>query len=240
MCNRFEVDTDRAALALTFNAQLPLAFDWEAEIYPRQTAPGLLRNCDGQRELLPMQFGLAPPRSKTPSDPKRALNNTRVESVEQWPWETSFRRFRCIVPMTSFREPCYWGETAGTEVDFTPADRTLLGVAAVYNIWQSYDKTDEIVTMSLLTRPASEFIMEHGHHRMPFFLEESGFDAWLEPGNRDAGQSRSVLHRFALEPPLRHQVARQMAESWTKRRAARLKQRDEQLAAIEASSPLGF
>jgi putative SOS response-associated peptidase YedK len=103
MCNRFEVDTDRAALALTLEAQLPLLFDWEPTIYPRQTAPGLMLNGDGERELLPMQFGLAPPGSKTRSDPKRTLNNTRIESYDKWPWKTSFRRYRCIVPLTSFR-----------------------------------------------------------------------------------------------------------------------------------------
>lgn len=240
MCNRFEVDTDRAALALTLSAQLSLPFDWAPAIYPRQTAPGLLLNADGQRELLPMQFSLAPPGSKTPTDPKRALNNTRVESVEKWPWKTSFRQFRCIVPLTSFREPCYWGETAGTEIDLKPTGEELLGAAAIYSIWQSADKSEEIVTMSLLMRPASAFVMEHGHHRMPFFLQKEGFDAWMEHGDRKAEKSRSILREFALEPELQYSVARHMADSWSKRRSAKLKQRDEQLAAIEESGTLGI
>lgn len=240
MCNRFEVDTDRAALALTLNAQLPLPFDWEPAIYPRQAAPGLLLNADGGRELVPMQFGLAPPGSKTPSDPKRTLNNTRVESIGKWPWKTSFRRSRCIVPLTSFREPCYWGETAGTEIDLKPADEELLGVAAIYNIWQSADKSQEIVTMSLLMRPASAYVMEHGHHRMPFFLERDGFDPWMKLGDRDADDSKNILRQFALEPNLEYSVARHMAESWTKRRSAKLKLRDEQLLAIEESGSLGI
>jgi putative SOS response-associated peptidase YedK len=240
MCNRFEVDTDRAALALTLEAQLPLLFDWEPAIYPRQTAPGLMLNADEKRDLVPMQFGLAPPGSKTRSDPKRTLNNTRIESFDKWPWKTSFRRYRCIVPLTSFREPCYWGETAGTEVDFTPVKEPVLGAAAVYNVWQSADKSEEVVTMSLLMRPASPYIMEHGHHRMPFFLEKEGYDPWMQVGEREPNDSKSILREYSVEPQLQYSIARHMADSWTKRRSAKLKQRDEQLAEIEKAGQLGF
>jgi putative SOS response-associated peptidase YedK len=76
-------------------------------------------------------------------------------------------------------------------------------VASLYSVWTSSDGED-LVTMSFLLRPASEYVMEHGHHRQPFFIEEAGFDAWMEPGKREAKDSLAILRECAREPPLEY------------------------------------
>ncbi len=68
------------------------SFSWGAEVFPRAIAPGLWMNGDNQRELSPMQFAFCPPGSKTPNDPKRPLNNARIESCSKWPWATAFKK----------------------------------------------------------------------------------------------------------------------------------------------------
>lgn len=97
-----------------------------------------------------------------------------------------------------------------------------LGVAGLYNIWKSQG-AEKFYSMTFLMRPASKFVMEHGHHRQPFFIEERGFDSWMEPRVRDAQESLAILRKFAYERPFLYQLARQMAPSWKSRQKARLR-----------------
>jgi hypothetical protein len=69
--------------------------------------------------------------------------------------------------LSEFREPCYWGETAGSEVYFKAEDGDYLGVAGLYNVWKSQG-TEKFYSMTFLMRPPSTYVMEHGHHRQPF------------------------------------------------------------------------
>lgn len=240
-CNRYSIKGSPAEIAEHFRATLiPSSFVLTSEdVLPGQIAPGLLLNRDGERELVPMQFGLAKAGAKVLFDRKWPNNNARVEKYDQWPWKVPFQQHRCVVPLSEFREPCYWGDPAGAEVYFRPVDGDYLGVAGLYSVW-SGTGGDDLVTMTFLLRPASEYVMEHGHHRQPFFIHEAGFDTWMEPGNRDAKESLAVLREFVHEPPLEYEVARQMAASWKSRQASRLAERDKQLAAIEEAGPLGF
>jgi putative SOS response-associated peptidase YedK len=205
-----------------------------------------------------MRFGLVP-FGKDPANQKRSLTNTRVENLGKWPWKSSIKSYRCVVPMTGFREPCYWGETAGTEVDFNiEVDRPILA-AAVYTWYgtsspQSDDQGSErnvdtkkpnlsmrpVFSMSLIMRPALAIVMEHGHHRSPFFLSEDGLDEWLDRKPKPLEQSLKTLQSYATEPKLTATVAREMAATWVKRQPEHLTKRDEQLAAIDATGPLGI
>jgi hypothetical protein len=56
---------------------------------------------------------------------------------------------------------------------------------------------------------------------------------------RDPKESLAILREYAYEPPLEYRVERHMAASWKGRQKARLADRDEQLAAISESGPLG-
>jgi hypothetical protein len=56
--------------------------------------------------------------------------------------------------------------------------------------------------MTFLMRPACKYVMDHGHHRQPFFISESGYNAWIKPVARDAKESLAVLREFAYVPPL--------------------------------------
>ena len=142
------------------------------------------------------------------------------------------------MPLSEFRELSYWVETAGSEVYFKPIGGEYFGVASLYNVWKG-SGGEELVTMTFLLRPASKYVMEHGHHRQPFFIETSAFDAWMKPGKRDARESLAILREFAHEPPLEYHLGRQMTASWKSRQKARLAERNKQLAAIDEAGPLG-
>jgi putative SOS response-associated peptidase YedK len=233
MCNRYTISHEFSDLTNFYQIALPLAFELPmSDILPGNLAPGVLLNGDGERELVPMQFGLAKIGASDPFDRKFPNNNARVEKYDKWPWKLPFESQRCILPLSEFREPCYWGPTAGSEVYFRPVDHSLLSVAGLYNVWNS-EGAERFYSMTFLMRPASQYVMDHGHQRQPFFIDPRGFDAWMKPGKRDPKDSLAVLREYAHEPPLEYRVERQMAASWKKRQKDRLADRDEQLAEIE-------
>ena len=132
MCNRYNVKTNLQEIASEIGAQIAFDFQYAEEIFPGQPAPTLVINRDGDTELRPMKFGFGSMGGGGP-----ALNNARVESIEKWTWKKSFQRFRCIVPMTGFREPCYWGPLAGHELNFQEANGKLLLAAAIFSFDRS-------------------------------------------------------------------------------------------------------
>lgn len=249
MCNRFNLRTNLASLTDLFDAMLSANFETNADVFPGKPTPVLAINRDSTRECLPMRFGLIP-FGKTAAEQKRPLTNARVENLEKWPWKSSIKSYRCVVPMTGFREPCYWGETAGTEVDFDVEDDHPMLAAAIYT-WHDDRSTEGNATksaphfsrphfsMSLIMRPALPIVMEHGHHRSPFFLSEAGVDDWMRRESRPLRDSLNVLEKHAVEPSLTATVAREMAAAWVKRQSGQLAKRDEQVAAMKQTGPLG-
>ncbi|TWU01989.1 SOS response-associated peptidase [Neorhodopirellula pilleata] len=246
MCNRFNLKTNLATLGELFDAMLSQRFEVAQDVFPNQPTPVVAINRDQQRELLPMRFGLIP-FGKDPAAQKRPLTNARVENLDKWPWRSSIKSHRCVVPMSSFREPCYWGDTAGTEVDFSvQSDRPMIA-AAIYTWFDATGDDDQssssmpaVLTMSLIMRPALPIVMQHGHHRSPFFLSDDGIDEWISREPRSVDESWNVLRAHAMVPDLNATVAREMAPAWKKRQAEHLTKRDEQLAAIEAVGELGI
>jgi putative SOS response-associated peptidase YedK len=240
MCNRYNIKGTTSEFVEHFQATLPTLFDVQSgDILPGDIAPGLILNRGGERELVPMQFGLAKIGAAAPFDRKWPNNNARIEKYNSWPWKIPFHEHRCILPVSEFREPCYWGETAGSEVYFKPTDDRYLGVAGLYNIWKSQG-AEKFYSMTFLMRPASKYVMDRGHHRQPFFIKEAGYDPWMKPFARDPKESLAILREFAYEQPFEYRVERQMAASWKNRQKARLVDRDEQLAKINETGPLGY
>jgi putative SOS response-associated peptidase YedK len=241
MCNRYNIQHEIHEVTNFYQLALPIAFDLPADdILPGHLAPGLILNRDGERELVPMQFGLAKIGATEPFDRKFPNNNARVEKYDKWPWKLPFQEHRCILPLSEFREPCYWGNTAGCEVYFKPADGSLLSVAGICNVWKT-EGTERFYSMAFLMRPACQYVMDHGHHRQPFFLDSRRINEWMKPSKRDPIESLAILREFVHEPPLDYRVERQMATSWKTRQKDRLADRDEQLAELDKTGlPLGI
>jgi putative SOS response-associated peptidase YedK len=241
VCNRYNISHEIHEVTNFYQIALPITFDRPSDdILPGHLAPGVILNGDGERELVAMQFGLGKIGASEPFDRKFPNNNARVENFDKWPWKLPFQEHRCILPLSEFREPCYWGETAGAEVYFRPVDHGLLSVAGFYNVWRT-EGDARFYSMTFLMRPACKYVMDHGHQRQPFFLNPRGLDKWMKAGKRDPKESLEVLRDFAHEPPLEYRIERQMAASWKSRQKDRLADRDEQLAAIDKTGlPLGI
>jgi putative SOS response-associated peptidase YedK len=145
MCNRYNIKGTTQEIVEHFCATMPMLFDMPTDdILPGHIAPGLLLNPDGERELVPMQFGLAKIGAEEPFDRKYPNNNARIEKYNSWPWKLPFAEHRCILPLSEFREPCYWGDTAGTEVYFKTSDAKYFGVAGLYTFGKAKALSDFI------------------------------------------------------------------------------------------------
>lgn len=233
MCNRYIHDWETTKTASRLQAIPVGVFSSDTNFYPRSIAPALRMTGDKERELLPMQFSFCPPKCPTKTHPKHPYTNARIESVERWPWKWAIRETRCVVPITSFEEPAYWGdETAGTMIEFARADGDLLLSAGIYRWWWSPDGSEELATMALLLRPASEYVDAHGHHRQPLFIEESRLDDWLTPEELTTEDAVALLREIRAEPELTHTHVRDMAVGWKSRVKTHVANRDKQAAEV--------
>lgn len=241
MCNRYNVRGSATGIGKALGAKVQTHFTWDADIFVGSFSPGVMV-VDGERELLPMQFGLTPPWARERFNRRYPNNNARIEGVtEKKTFKEPFLSRHCVAPVSSFQEYAYWGDYQGKALNFSSAEDPYLGVASIYNVWKPRGEEEAIVTMCFLMRPACEFLMDCGHHRQPFFIQPDGFDEWMEPKERSAIECRQIIAHHAYDPPLEVEVVREMKSGWEKRQAGHIRKRDEQLAAIETSgSPLGL
>ena len=236
MCNRYTIKASPAQLTEDLRAVPAGELLFDAEVFPKGTAPALLLDQNGQREIHSSRFGLIP-HGKSPATQRYPNNNARIESLSRWPWKGPITRRRCVLPLNRFQEPCYWGETAGKEVTFYSPEEPYLFVAGVYELFSA--PPTPTVTMAFLMRPACEYVMEYGHHRQPFFLAPDQLDVWMRPEQRTIEDCVRILHDSVFEPRLDYEVVREMAPSWKSRQKKRLAERDKQLAEINANGALG-
>ncbi len=176
MCGRFALYTDGAELARQLQAEVPGGYHPRYNIAPTQTILTLHR-VDGERQLVPLRWGLIPGWSKGP-DNRFSMINARAESVANKPaYRGPFRHRRCLVPASAFYE---WQRRAGRDQPYAirPADHTLFLFAALWDRWNGPD--GEIDSCTLITCAANA-VMRPIHERMPVMLDPDAQRAWLDP-----------------------------------------------------------
>ncbi|SFI43557.1 Putative SOS response-associated peptidase YedK [Bosea sp. OK403] len=129
------------------------------------------------RELISARWWLVPAWWKKSLKEVPSTFNARVETVDTSPmFRDAFRRKRCIVPASGFFE---W---TGPKTDriphyFSAADDGLLGIAGLWERWQSPEGED-VTSCTMVVRDADEWTARY-HDRMLSFLQPEDFDAWL-------------------------------------------------------------
>jgi putative SOS response-associated peptidase YedK len=132
-----------------------------------------------------VRWGLIPFFAKAePRAPRFPTFNARSEELEQ---KASFRhtlaRQRCLVLIYGFYE---WTGVKGKKTPhyiFVPS-REPFALAGLWDRWSSKDGVFEIVSCTVLTRAAGEF-MRTLHTREPVILPEKHYGAWLDETNPD-------------------------------------------------------
>ena len=141
----------------------------------------VVRERDGNRELVSMRWGLVPRWwSKTLKDVRMATFNARAETVETKPFfRDAFKRNRCLIPMSGYYE---WQDTPTGKQPwyFTAGDGSPILTAAA-GLWDSRKNPETgqpLLSCTMIITEPNSFVATL-HDRMPVLLTEKQFEPWL-------------------------------------------------------------
>jgi putative SOS response-associated peptidase YedK len=192
MCARYSLFQERLAFPGLFEGDGP---DWTPNynITPSTYVPVVFEQ-DEERTLHLMEWGLVPAWVKDYQGVKARPVNARSETASEKPYfRTSFKKRRCILPMSGFFE--WKAESDGTKVFKQPyyVSRTDGGILAAAGLWDIWDRGEPIhETCTILTTDANPF-MARLHDRMPCFLEPDDYDSWLDADLQEPAAIQSML-----------------------------------------------
>jgi len=179
MCGRYTQFAKKKALMERFK----IAMDGP-ELTPRYNiAPGsgvpvILEDRDRKkkRRLDYMQWGLVPSWAKSANMGFKCIN-AKWETADTKPaFKDSMKYRRCLIPATGWYE---WKKFSDRKQPYYLycEDDPLFAFAGLW-AEKLFPDGSELLTCSILTRPAADHIA-HVHHRMPYILRESDYDSWL-------------------------------------------------------------
>ncbi len=139
---------------------------------------------EGLRETRFMKWGLVPFWAKDVNIGNKMIN-ARSETVSSKPaFRNSFKRKRCIIPITGFYEWKNSGYGAKQPYYFKKKDDSIISFAGLWESWTG-DGKNHLYTCSIVTTEPNKLIGEI-HHRMGLILPEKGVNIWLsQNSNRD-------------------------------------------------------
>lgn len=197
-----------------------------ARIFPRGTAPILLKNEDGNYEVMDAEFSLIPPWWNPDKAPKKTKNNrpafathnARLESIEEKPtFKESFQRRHCIVPLKDFYESALFGDHfAGNRIKLTTGE--ILFAAGCYSTWLDKSSGELVHSFTIITSLANEQILNCGHDRMPIFLDPRTSIEWLNSSGGDLKALKKFLVESNQNKNLKFEVSvdRALKDGWQK------------------------
>ena len=173
-----------------------LPADWN--ISPTKEIYIIRNNQAAERELVNLSWGLIAPWSKSTEEAIRSQSsaiNARTETVESKPtFKTAFKYHRCLIPASGYYE---WATELGAFPSKQPfyihnrLNKTL-AFAGIYSSWQD-EKGNSKESAALITRPAVDFL-EKIHHRMPTFLPQDRWNAWLDHDQTNIDELKALLN----------------------------------------------
>lgn len=197
MCGRFTLTVDAH--------QIREAFPWVTvpeELQPRYnmapSQPIAVIPNDGKNELTYYSWGLVPFWAKDPSIGNRMIN-ARAETLDEKPsFKNAFRRRRCLVLADGFYE---WKAEPGSKTK-TPMyihlkDQRPFAFAGLWERWNPPDGS-ELLSCTIITTEPNQLVADL-HNRMPVILPEDKYPLWLETGEVNTKQLKSILVPYPAE-----------------------------------------
>lgn len=202
MCTRY-VSPEQAAIERFWQLKPSQVRLWAgASVFPR--APGAfvrhaVHEVEAARELAVGPWGLIPWFAKESRLPY-STNNARFEEITtkasyKQPWA---RGQRCIIPATSFDEPC-WETGRNVWWRFVRADGAPWGLAGLWNTWtdratgevfESYTmltiNADDHPLMRRMHKPDPKYGPDEQDKRSVVSIEAADVDQWLFGTTDDA------------------------------------------------------
>jgi putative SOS response-associated peptidase YedK len=204
MCNRYQSPREAEIERMWHVGRQNPGRWWDEDVFPRGTGAFVRRAQDDtgySRELVAGQWGLIPWFAKEPRL-KFPTNNARSEELSQkasykHPWA---RGQRCIIPATTFDEPC-WETGKNVWWRFARADGDPWGLAGLWNVWtdsasgQAYESytmltinADAHPLMSRMHKPDPKLPADKQDKRSVIPIELADVDQWLAGTVAEASQ----------------------------------------------------
>jgi putative SOS response-associated peptidase YedK len=197
MCGRYTLIANAEAIRLLF--ELP-AFDERLvvpryNIAPTQPIAVVRVSPKGERELIPVRWGLIPAWAKDPRTLPLMIN-ARAEGISDKPaYRWAFKYRRCLVPASGFYE--WQAQARGPRRPYLasagPITLERNSLIAFAGLWETFLGTDgsEIDTAAIVTTSANHCLAQV-HDRMPVVIAPKDFQTWLS-GDTDFDDVAALL-----------------------------------------------
>lgn len=162
-------------------------------VAPGQWLPVVIQE-NGERKVLPMQWGFLPYWATDPRAERRPINTRSEAAFERPYWRQALKYHRALIPSRGFYE---WKRLAnGTKEPYfiRPKDQELFAFAGIYSIWMDAEG-HPLHTFSLLTTAANREMSEV-HERMPVVLLRENEQVWVDPESKDPRLLSELLHPY--------------------------------------------
>jgi len=197
MCGRFTLTADTFAILDMFGLSSIFELKASYNIAPTQAIASVRVSAEGEREAVPMRWGLIPFWAKDKKIGARMIN-ARGESLADKPsFRTAYKRRRCLIPADGWYE---WQKPAEGSSKKTPKQpyhirrpqSEVVAFAGLWEQWTDKDNGELVESCTIITTEACE-ALAHIHHRMPVVLEPEFWPPWLDPSLRDTSSLQPLL-----------------------------------------------
>lgn len=165
--------------------------DEEVVSTPMRMSNIMRLNAAGDREMVPMQWGVPERRSLDLSG--KRLWHARAETIDtKDTWSESFALRRGIMPVRTFNE----GEEIGSKTKqwvITPKDGKPLAIAVIYEEWEHGD--ERLLTFAMVTTKPNALIATITD-RMPAILPIEHHGIWLGEDRAPLEEVKAVLQTY--------------------------------------------
>ena len=194
MCGRFTQTLTWPQLVELYRLDevpAPAALPPRYNVAPTQDIAVVRRAKDsGERQLVPMRWGLVPFWAKDIGIGSRMIN-ARAETLAEKPaFRRAFRTRRCLIVADGFYE--WQKRPTGPKQPYyiTTESRSHFAFAGLWERWAP-NGGQPIETCTIVTTRANEAVMPI-HDRMPAMLGAEDFEAWLDT-SRPIGETQDLL-----------------------------------------------
>jgi putative SOS response-associated peptidase YedK len=191
MCGRFSQTFSSKDLWEHFDLGKVFPLEPRYNIAPSQDVAAV-RIEEGQRQLVPLHWGLIPFWADDPKIGYRTIN-ARSETAHKTPsFRAALRRRRCLIPASGFYE---WDKKDGTKQPFfiCRSNHKPMAIAGLWEHWEDKEGKTVIESCTILTTEASGPLAKL-HDRMPVILEREDFGVWLDPLEQNIERLRTLMH----------------------------------------------
>lgn len=224
MCSEYTTKTSPKAVEKALGVPLlnwAENFEWGKTVKLYTQAPIIQRN--GNRyELSEKVFPSSPmPNARLSGIGNQSDGNdseedehTQIRRIYEMPrWKDAFENRPLIVPMSSFTEFAYWGDSAGTAQDFTISNEEVLFAAGI-EIKPFTPKGEKSDGFAILTHTATDQMLKY-HQRLIVLLKPEDAITYLDVMSSKERFDFLIEKRYTSD--LHVEKLRNMAKGWEKR-----------------------